>query len=92
MLGTETLTFELVVVGVSREENIREKLLKTVPCVSGPVLHVGPYRLVQLHHELLRRRAQLLNHLIPLVNIYGSLGKGKNVDKSTVWWDSSWNG
>lgn len=64
-----TLTFQLVVVRVRRKENIREKLLKTVPCISGSVLHVGPHRLVQLHHELLRWCAQLLNHLIPLVNI-----------------------
>lgn len=63
------LTFELIVVRVSREENIREKLFETVPCVSGSVLYIGPNGLVQLQHELLRRRTQLLDHLIPLVNI-----------------------
>lgn len=56
---------------VRMEQHIGEELLEAVPSVSRSVLHVRPHRLVQLHQELLRWRAQLLNHLVPLVDILG---------------------
>lgn len=66
-----TFTFQLVVFRVRMEKHIREELFEAVPGVPRSVLHVRPHRLVQLHQELLRWRAQLLNHLVPLVNILG---------------------
>lgn len=63
-------TFEFVVFRVCGEEDVRKELLKAVAGIPRSVLHVGPHRLVELHQELLRRCPQLLNHLIPLVNIF----------------------
>lgn len=56
--------------GVRGEQNVGEELLETVAGVARSVLHVGPDRLVEFHQELLGRRPQLLDHLIPLVNIF----------------------
>lgn len=64
-------TFQLVVVGVGGEEHVWEELLEAVPGVARPVFHVGPDRLVELHEEVLRRSAQLLDDLVPLVDICG---------------------
>lgn len=62
-------TFQFVMFGVCRKQDIREELLEAVASVPWPVLHVGPHRLVELQQELLRRCPQLLDHLIPLINI-----------------------
>lgn len=62
-------TFQFVVFRVCRKQDIREELLEAVASIPRPVLHIGPHRLVELHQELLRRCSQLLDHLIPLVNI-----------------------
>lgn len=51
------------------EQHVGEQLLEGVARISWSVLHIRPHRLVQLHQELLRRRPQLLNHLVPLVDI-----------------------
>lgn len=64
-----SFTFQFVVFRVRMEQHIREELLEAVTSVSRPVLHVCPHGLVQLHQELQRWRAQLLNHLVPLVDI-----------------------
>ena len=63
------LTFQFVVLRVGWEEDVGEELLKGEPGVAGSVLHVGPYRLVELHQELLTGSPQLLDHLVPLINI-----------------------
>lgn len=63
------LTFQFIVLRVCRKQDVGEKLLEAVAGVPRPVLDVGPHRLVELHQELLRRRPQLLDHLVPLVNI-----------------------
>lgn len=63
------LTFQFVVLRVGWEEDVREELLKGEPGVAGSVLHIGPYRLVELHQELLTGSPQLLDHLVPLINI-----------------------
>lgn len=62
-------TFQFVVFRVCRKQDVGEELLKAVASIPWPVLHVGPHRLVELHQELLRRCPQLLDHLIPLVDI-----------------------
>lgn len=67
--GGGGFTFQFVVFRVRMEQHVREQLLEGVARVSRSVLHVRPHRLVQLHQELLRRRPQLLNHLVPLVDI-----------------------
>lgn len=64
-----SLTFQLVVFRVCGKQDVGEELLEAVASVPRPVLHVGPHRLVELHQKLLRRCAQLLDHLIPLVDI-----------------------
>lgn len=56
-------------IGVSGEEHVREELLEAVASVARPVLNVGSDRLVELHQEVLRRRAQLLDDLVPLINV-----------------------
>lgn len=66
---TGPVTFQFVVFRVRGEQDVGEELLKAVAGVPRPVLHVGPHRLVELHQELLRRRAQLLDHLVPLVDV-----------------------
>ena len=70
--GERSVTFKLVVLRVGGEQHVREELLEAVAGVAGPVLHVRPHRLVELHEELLRGRAQLLDHLVPLVDVLGS--------------------
>lgn len=67
---TVLITFELVVFGVGGKQDVREELVEAVAGVPRPVLHVGPHRLVELHQELLRRRPELLDHLVPLVDIF----------------------
>lgn len=62
-------TFQFVVFRVCGKQDVREELLKAVASIPWPVLHIGPHRLVELHQELLRRCPQLLDHLIPLVDI-----------------------
>lgn len=64
------LTFEFVVLGVSREKAVGEELGEGEARVLWPVLHVVPHRGLQLLHELWRGRAQLLYHLVPLVNVW----------------------
>lgn len=55
---------------VCRKQDIREELLEAVASIPWPVLHIGPHGLVELHQELLRWCPQLLDHLVPLVNIF----------------------
>ncbi len=83
-----SLTFEFVVVGVCREQHVWEELLKAVSSIARPVLHVSPHRLVELHHELLRRCAQLLDHLVPLVNVFRWQAKENYwlSDQTKIWW------
>lgn len=61
----------LVLVGVGGEENVGEEFLKTVSCVARPVFYVRSDRLIQLHQEVLRRSAELLDHFVPLVDVCG---------------------
>lgn len=62
-------TFQFVVVRVGREQHIRKELLKAVPSVARPVFHVRSHGLVELHEEILRWGAELLNYLVPLVDV-----------------------
>ena len=55
---------------VGREELIGEEALDTVTTVARSVLHVIAHRLLQLLHERLRGRAQLLDNLVPLVDVW----------------------
>ena len=55
---------------VRREEHVGEELVEGVAGVAGPVLHVVAHGRLQPLHEVWRRRAQLLNHLVPLVNVW----------------------
>lgn len=47
-------TFQFAVIRVSREEHIREELLKAVASIAWPVFYIRSDRLVQLHEKLLR--------------------------------------
>lgn len=62
-------TFQLAVIGVSREEHIREELLKAVSSIARPVFNIRSDRLVQLHQKVLRWGAQLLNNFVPLIDV-----------------------
>ncbi len=64
-----SLTFELVVLRVCREEAIREELGEGQAGVFRPVLHIVTHRRLQFLHELRRGRAELLYNLIPLVDV-----------------------
>lgn len=64
------LTFEFVVLRVSGEEAVGEELGKGEAGILWPVLHVVPHCGLELLHELQRGRAQLLNHLVPLVDVW----------------------
>ena len=68
-LSPQALTFEFVVLGVRREQAVWEELGEGEAGVLWPVLHVVPHRGLQLLHELCVRRAQLLDDLVPLVDV-----------------------
>ena len=68
-LKNKCFTFQFVVFRVGRKQDVREEFLKAVASIPWPVLHIGPHRLVELHQKLLGRCPQLLNHLVPLVNV-----------------------
>lgn len=65
----KSFTFQLAVIGVGREEHIREELLKAVASIAWPVFNIRPDRLVQLQEKVLRWSAQLLDNLVPLVDV-----------------------
>ena len=52
------------------EQHIREKFLKVMSCVFGPILHIVPHCGLQACHELWPWCAQLLCDLVPLVNVF----------------------
>ena len=54
---------------VGGEEGIGEETLEGVAAVARSVLDVVAHGLLELLHERLRRRAQLLDDLVPLVDI-----------------------
>ena len=63
-------TFELsVFLAVRREEYIGKELLTRIARVLWPVLDVVPHARLQPFHKLQRRRAELLDNLIPLINV-----------------------
>lgn len=72
----KSFTFQFAVIGVGREEHIGEELLKAVASIARPVFNIRPDRLVQLHEKVLRRSAQLLNNLVPLVDVWSVNVKG----------------
>lgn len=55
---------------VSREKAVGEELGEGEACVLWPVLHVVPHCGLKLLHEIGRGRSQLLNHLVPLVDVW----------------------
>lgn len=61
---------------VGREEEIGEELVECVACVSRPVLDVIAHGGLQALHKLLRGCAQLLNNLVPLVDVWGARRQG----------------
>lgn len=65
----QVLTFEFVVLRVSREKAVGEEFGKGEACIFGTVLDIVPHCGLKLLHELWRRRTQLLDHLVPLVNV-----------------------
>ena len=54
---------------VRGEEHVREELLKGVAGVLGPVLYVVPDGWLESFHEVWGRGSQLLDDLVPLVNV-----------------------
>lgn len=54
MKRMKSFTFQFAVIGVGREEHIREELLKAVASIAWPVFNIRPDRLVQLHEKVLR--------------------------------------
>ena len=64
-------TFQFVVIRVSREEHVWEEFLEAVSSVAWPVFYVRSYRLIQLHEEFLSWGSELLDDLVPLINIWG---------------------
>lgn len=64
------LTFEFVVLRVSRKKAVGEELGKGEACILWPVLNIVPHCGLELLHELWWGRAQLLDHLVPLVDIW----------------------
>ena len=59
----------VVVAGLGGEEDVREEPLEAVARVPGPVLHVVPDGGLQPPHEVLAGRAELLDDLVPLVDV-----------------------
>ena len=68
-----------VVCAVLREEHIREELLRGVACILGPVFHVVSDGGLELFHEVLGGRAELLDDLVPLVDVCGAGVKVTNI-------------
>lgn len=66
------LTFEFVVLRVSREKAVGEQFRKGEAGVLRPVLDVVPHCGLKLLHELWRGCSQLLDHLVPLVDVWPS--------------------
>lgn len=64
------LTFQFVVLRVSGEKAVWEQFGEGEAGVLRPVLHVVSHSGLQLLHELWRGRSQLLDHLIPLVDVW----------------------
>lgn len=62
----------VVLVAVAGEEYVGEEPLEAVAGVPRPVLHVVAHRRLQPRHERRRRSAQLLNDLVPLVDVVGA--------------------
>ena len=64
------LTFEFVVLRVSGEKAVGEELGKGEARVLWPVLDIVPHCGLELLHELRWGCAQLLDHLVPLVDVW----------------------
>ena len=56
--------------GIGGEEDVGKELLESVARVLGPVLDVVADRGLQALHELGGRRAQLLDDLVPLIDVW----------------------
>lgn len=69
MKRKQNFTFQFAVIGVGGEEHIRKELLEAVSSVARPVFNIRSDRLVQLHQEVLRWGAQLLDNFVPLINV-----------------------
>jgi len=55
---------------VGGKEDVGEELLKRVTSVLGSIFDVISHSWLETLHELYRRRAELFDDLIPLVDIY----------------------
>lgn len=76
-------TFEFVVLRVCREQAVGEQLGESETSVFGSVFHIVPHCGLELLHELRRWRTKLLNHLIPLIDIWAGpqLGKKRQTER-----------
>lgn len=73
----QQLTFEFVVLGVSREKAVREELGEGEAGILWSVLHIVPHCGLELLHELWGRCAQLLDHLVPLIDVWSGRSRTK---------------
>lgn len=55
---------------VSREKAVGEEFGEGEACVLWPVLDIVPHCGLKFLHEFWRGRAQLLDHFVPLINIW----------------------
>lgn len=62
----------IVLITIRWEQHVREQLVETEARIARPVLHIVAHRWLQPQHELLRWRSQLLNDLVPLVDVVGA--------------------
>lgn len=69
---------------VCRKQAVREQLGESEAGVFRSVLHVVPHCGLELLHELWRWCAELLDHLIPLIDIWAGpqLGKKWQIKKA----------
>lgn len=54
---------------VAGEQNVREKLLERVPCIARSIFDVISHSWLQSSHKISTRSAQLLDDLVPLVDV-----------------------
>lgn len=66
----QVLTFQFVVLRVSREKAVGEELGEGEACVLWPVLNIVSHCGLKLLHELWWGCSQLLDHLVPLVDVW----------------------
>lgn len=79
ILASKILTLQFVMFWIRRKGPIWEKLGKADSRILWLVHHIVPHGLHQPVHKLQTRRAQNLNYLIPLVNVWTKCLLWKNL-------------